>query len=75
MHETADAHRAQRLKFAIIRALSVHLDINSESGDKAPMILREVEHVLLERYRISHTTLQIECTMCANGPMIKEFSH
>lgn len=58
-----------------ILALSVHLDINSESGDKAPMILREVEHVLLERYRISHTTLQIECTTCANGPVIKEFSH
>lgn len=58
-----------------ILALSVHLDIDPECGEKAPAILREIERVLLERHRISHTTLQIECTACANGPVIKEFSH
>jgi len=58
-----------------ILALSVHLDINPESSDRDPMILSEIERVLLERHRISHTTLQIECTMCVNGPMIKEFNH
>ncbi|HQI82694.1 MAG TPA: cation transporter, partial [Deltaproteobacteria bacterium] len=58
-----------------ILALSVHLDIDPECGEKAPAILREIERVLLERHRISHTTLQIECTACANGPVIKEFRH
>ena len=58
-----------------IIALSVHLDIDPGYRDKTPMILREIERVLLENHRISHTTLQIECTMCANGPVIKEFNH
>jgi len=58
-----------------ILALSVHLDIDPDCSQKAPSILREIERVLLEKYRISHTTLQIECTMCANGPVIKEFNN
>jgi len=58
-----------------ILALSAHLDIDPEHSDKASLVIQDVERVLLERYRISHTTLQVECTMCANGPMIKDFSH
>jgi len=58
-----------------ITALSVHLDIDPGSGQEASAILRDIERVLLERHNITHTTLQIECTACANGPVIKEFSH
>jgi len=58
-----------------ILALSVHLDIDPDFGGRAPVILRDVERILLEKYHISHTTLQIECTSCVDGPMIKEFNH
>jgi hypothetical protein len=31
--------------------------------------------MLMDRFRISHTTLQVECIACAAGPVIKELSH
>ncbi len=58
-----------------ILALSVHLDIEPDHSDKTSMIIHNVERVLLEKYNISHTTLQIECMSCVGGPMIKAFNH
>jgi cobalt-zinc-cadmium efflux system protein len=58
-----------------ILALSVHLDIDTRYKDRTAAILHDVEQVLLDRYNITHTTLQVECKSCVDGPMIKEFIH
>ena len=58
-----------------ILALSAHVDIKPEyKGDQAT-VLRKIEELLFEKYHISHTTLQAECTMCIEGPVMKEFRH
>jgi cobalt-zinc-cadmium efflux system protein len=49
--------------------------VQPEYKGKQASVLRCIEEMLLERYHISHTTLQVECTMCIEGPVIKQFQH
>jgi cobalt-zinc-cadmium efflux system protein len=58
-----------------ILSLSVHVDIDPGSQESRVTILHAIEHLLAERFNITHTTIQMECATCVNGPMIKEFSH
>ncbi len=58
-----------------ILALSAHIDVHPEFKGKQAGVLRTIEELLLERYHITHTTLQVECTMCIEGPVIKELRH
>ncbi len=58
-----------------ILALSAHVDIIPEFKGKQAGVLRAIEELLLERYHITHTTLQVECTMCIEAPIIKELRH
>jgi len=58
-----------------ILALSAHVDIMPAYKDNQTTVLRRIEELLLERYHISHTTLQAECTKCIEGPIIKEMRH
>jgi cobalt-zinc-cadmium efflux system protein len=58
-----------------ILALSAHIDVDPDyKGDQAA-VLRRIEEILLEKYHISHTTLQVECTMCIESPVLKELRH
>lgn len=58
-----------------IQALSAHIDIAPDHKDRQAAVLREIEEMLLERYHITHTTLQVECTMCIEAPVLKELRH
>jgi cobalt-zinc-cadmium efflux system protein len=58
-----------------ILALSAHVDILPNYKDDQTAVLRRIEELLFERYHISHTTLQAECTRCIEGPIIKEMRH
>lgn len=58
-----------------IIALSAHVDIQPSHKDNQTEVLRRVEELLFQRYHISHTTLQAECTKCLEGPIIKEMRH
>lgn len=59
-----------------ILALSAHVDIKPEFKEGQVEVLRQIEQLLFERYHISHTTLQAECTLCvASAPVIKELRH
>jgi cobalt-zinc-cadmium efflux system protein len=58
-----------------IIALSAHVDIDNQLKQRQAEIIRDIEHVLLEKFFISHTTLQAECIVCAEGPVIKELRH
>jgi cobalt-zinc-cadmium efflux system protein len=58
-----------------ILALSAHVDVEPEFKAEQAEVLRRIEELLLERYHISHTTLQVECTMCIESPVLKELRH
>jgi cobalt-zinc-cadmium efflux system protein len=58
-----------------ILALSAHVDINPEHKKNQAGVLRNIEDLLLQRYHISHTTLQVECTMCIETPLLKDLHH
>ena len=58
-----------------ILSLSVHVDINSGNEGTRVTILHVIEHLLEERFNITHTTIQMECAGCEGGAMIKEFNH
>lgn len=58
-----------------ILALSAHIDIVPSFKGKQAGVLRAIEEILLGKYHISHTTLQVECTMCIEAPVIKELRH
>lgn len=58
-----------------ILSLSVHVDIDTGNENRRVEILHAMEHMLEERFRITHTTIQMECATCMNGPMIKELNH
>lgn len=58
-----------------ILALSAHVDVKPEHKANQTEVLRDIEELLLRRYHISHTTLQAECTMCIETPVLKELRH
>lgn len=58
-----------------IVALSAHLDVNDDFKWQQAEVIHEVEHMLLDRYHITHTTLQVECSACLARPVIKDLSH
>jgi cobalt-zinc-cadmium efflux system protein len=55
--------------------MSAHVDVKPEYKANQAGVLRDIEELLLKRYHISHTTLQVECTMCIETPLIKELRH
>ena len=58
-----------------ILALSVHIDCLAEFEGERAAILHTIEHLLAERFHITHTTVQMDCSACVNGPVIRELSH
>jgi len=58
-----------------ILALNAHVDIDPEHKEKQASVLRNIEEILFDKYHISHTTLQVECTLCVEAPLIKGFLH
>jgi cobalt-zinc-cadmium efflux system protein len=58
-----------------IVALSAHLDVTPDFKQRQSSVIHAVEHMLQDRYGISHTTLQVECIACIAGPVIKKIRH
>jgi cobalt-zinc-cadmium efflux system protein len=58
-----------------ILALSAHVDVRPEFRERQPEVLRRIEELLFERYHISHTTIQMECSTCITAPVLKELRH
>ncbi|MCJ7508154.1 MAG: cation transporter, partial [candidate division Zixibacteria bacterium] len=52
-----------------IYALSGHLFIDDQMVSKTKQIVENVNQLLKEKFRISHTTLQIECLECSRFPV------
>lgn len=49
-----------------LNAISAHLELEPKAVKKAPQIIHEVEHMLKDKYEISHSTFQTECQSCGN---------
>lgn len=58
-----------------IVALSAHMDVTTEFKQRQSTVIHSVEHMLLDKYGIDHTTLQVECFACISGPIIKKIKH
>ena len=58
-----------------IVALSAHVRIDDAHKKQQAEIVHEIEDMLLDRFRISHTTLQVECLECAEEPVLKKLGH
>jgi cobalt-zinc-cadmium efflux system protein len=58
-----------------ILALSAHVEINPEYDGKRSELLHDIEHELQHSFHITHTTIQLDCSGCDGGPLIKELRH
>jgi cobalt-zinc-cadmium efflux system protein len=58
-----------------ILSLSVHVDVDTGNEYRRVAILHEIEHLLAERFHISHTTIQMECANCQDTSILKELNH
>jgi cobalt-zinc-cadmium efflux system protein len=50
-----------------IYALSAHVLIDDIQMSHTGQIIQDINRLLAEKYRISHTTIQLECENCAEG--------
>lgn len=58
-----------------ITAFSAHMEITPESDAHRAELLHHIEDELAEHFKITHTTIQLVCTGCSGGPLLKELSH
>ncbi len=58
-----------------ITALSVHVEVAEGYEDRRAGLLDRIEHALEHRFHITHTTIQLECSDCSGGPLIKPLQH
>ena len=58
-----------------ITALSVHVEVAEGHEDRRSSLLHRIERVLEEQFHITHTTIQLECSDCNGGPLIKPLQH
>lgn len=50
-----------------IHAMSAHILVDDTLVSRTGEILRQIQQLLQEQYRISHTTIQLECENCQEG--------
>jgi cobalt-zinc-cadmium efflux system protein len=58
-----------------IIALSVHVEVNDEYTGQRGELVHAIEHALHHDFHITHTTIQLECSTCNGGPLIKPLRH
>lgn len=58
-----------------ITALSVHVDVEPDFDGERGSLLHRLEQLLEHDFHITHTTIQLECSDCNGGPLIKALPH
>lgn len=58
-----------------ITALSVHVEVEPGFIGQRSDLLHRIEHLLEHQFHITHTTIQLECSDCNGGPLIKTLQH
>ncbi len=58
-----------------ITALSVHVEVEQGYEGERSGLVHRIEHELEHRFHITHTTIQLECSDCNGGALIKPLTH
>ena len=58
-----------------IIALSAHVEIEPAYDGARSLLMHTIEHDLRHRFHITHTTIQLDCSTCGGGPLIKGLNH
>ncbi len=58
-----------------IVALSAHVDVKPEYADQHPRLVRDIEHEMRDGFHITHTTIQVDCSTCSSGQLLKNLHH
>lgn len=58
-----------------ITALTVHIELDCQFEQHSSDVLHSVEQMLGEQFQIKHTTIQLECSGCSSGPLVKSLQH
>lgn len=58
-----------------ILALSAHVEIRPDYDGERSRLLHIIEHKLEHNFHITHTTIQLDCSSCNSGPLIKDLPH
>lgn len=58
-----------------ITALSVHVEVEPGFEGQRSLLLCRIEQLLEHDFHITHTTIQLECSDCNGGPLIKPLQH
>jgi cobalt-zinc-cadmium efflux system protein len=58
-----------------IIALSAHVDVKPEYADQHVQLLQNIEHEMRNDFHITHTTIQVACSACSNGQLLKALRH
>ena len=53
-----------------LHAMSCHVMVDDCSISQAESVRQQIEDMLREKFSISHTTVQTECTQCNNGDLL-----
>lgn len=56
-------------------ALSAHVDIQDGAKHRQAEIIHAMEHMLRDKFFITHTTLQAGCRDCGDASVIRELNH
>ena len=57
-----------------LHSMSCHVMVDDCSISQAESVRHQIEEILLEKFGISHTTVQIECNQCGNGDLFCKLS-
>ncbi|MBV5341317.1 MAG: cation transporter [Deltaproteobacteria bacterium] len=58
-----------------ILALSAHIEIDPTYEGERSRLLHTIEQELQHKFHITHTTIQLDCSTCSGGPLIKALDH
>jgi cobalt-zinc-cadmium efflux system protein len=55
--------------------LSAHVNIRPAFKEKQALVIYNIDQMLIQKFHISHTTLQVECMNCIEGPVFRSLEH
>jgi len=58
-----------------IVALSAHVDVKPEYADQHARLVHDIEHEMRDGFHITLTTIQVDCSTCSNGQLLKDLRH
>lgn len=58
-----------------IIALSAHVEVDPDYDSRRSHLMQAIENELRQKYHITHTTIQFDCSACSGGQLLKDLKH